>query len=270
MKSRAATAGALGLALAAVLVSGCAKPVTGRVRVVASTTLISTIINEVGSDRFAVTTIAAAGIFPGQYDLRPSDVNAANQAQLLLNHGWETWFPNLEKGIAPPGPRKVTLKTQGNWMVPYIQKQATDELAALLVGVDAPHADSFKARAGRYKSRVDSVAAMLKARFAADSLPAVIASDKQAPFLAWLGFPVVATYGRAERFTAQELTRLARVALDRQVRLVVDDLQSGPEAGLEFAKSVGAEHVTLTNFPSEAGYAAALTANADSLLAHLK
>ena len=70
--------------------------------------------------------------------------------------------------------------------------------------------------------------------------------------------------------TARELTRLARVALDKQVKLVVDNLQSGPETGLEFAKSVGAAHVTLTSFPSEAGYAAAVTANADSLLAHLK
>jgi zinc transport system substrate-binding protein len=270
MKIHAVTAGAIGLALAAVLMSGCARPTGGRVRVVATTTLISTIINEVAPDRFAVTTIAPAGLCPGHFDLRPSDVNAANQAQLLLNHGWEAWFPDLEKGIAPPGPRKVTLKTQGNWMVPDLQKQATDELAALLAEVDAPHADSFKARAIRYKARVDSAAATIKARFAADSLPAVIASDKQAPFLVWLGFPVVATYGRAEDFTARELTRLARVALDKQVKLVVDNLQSGPETGLEFAKSVGAGHVTLTNFPSDAGYAAAVTANADSLLAHLQ
>ena len=270
MKSRAVTAGVLAFALAVLLVSACSKPAGDRVRVVASTTLISTIINEVAPGRFAVTTIAAPGLFPGQYDLRPSDVNAANQAQLLLNHGWEAWFPDLEKGIAPPGPRKVTLQTKGDWMVPDIQKQATDELVALLAGVDASHADSFRIRAAGYKARVDSVAAVLKARFAADSLPAVIASDKQAPFLVWLGFPVVATYDRAEDFTARELTRLARVALDKQVKLVVDNLQSGPETGLEFAKSVGAAHVTLTSFPSEAGYAAAVTANADSLLAHLK
>ncbi len=104
------------LLLLAAMVPGCSGP-SGRIRIVASTTLIGTIVQSIGGDRFAVTTIAPAGLCPGHFDLKPSDVAAANNARLILNHGWETWYPSLEKALLPPRPRKVTLSTKGNWMI---------------------------------------------------------------------------------------------------------------------------------------------------------
>jgi ABC-type Zn uptake system ZnuABC Zn-binding protein ZnuA len=243
---------------------GCAQP-SGRIRVVASTTLISAIIHAVGGDRFAVTTIAPAGLCPGQFDLKPSDVTAANNARLILNHGWEAWYPALEKAILPPGPRKVTLATKGNWMIPELQKQATAEIASLLTELDTARADTYRLAATRYQADVDSAAATARTLLAGKELPAVIAAEQQVPFLEWLGFRVVATYGRAEDFTAQELTRLARVAADSSVKLVVDNLQSGPETGEPLADGFGAKHVTLTNFPLHGSYRQALLDNAAAL-----
>jgi zinc transport system substrate-binding protein len=98
----------------------------------------------------------------------------------------------------------------------------------------------------------------------------VLAADRQASFLAWLGFRVVATYGRAEDFTAQELTRLARVAQDSGVGLIVDNLQSGPDAGRPLAEALKVKQVTLTNFPLHGDYIEALLANADTLAKLLK
>ena len=252
------------LLLIGVAFLGCARP-SGRIRVVASTTLISTIIHEVGGDRFAVTAIAPAGLCPGHFDLKPSDVTAANNARLILNHGWEAWYPALEKAIIPPGPRKVTLATKGNWMIPGLQKQAAAKIAALLMELDTARADTFRLAAARYQADVDSAAAAARALVTGKELPAVIAADQQAPFLEWLGFRVVATYGRAEDFTAQELTRLARVASDSGVRLVVDNLQSGPDIGKSLAEGFGAKHVTLTNFPLHGSYRQALLDNASAL-----
>jgi zinc transport system substrate-binding protein len=258
------------LLVAVALGLACTPRNESRVRVVASTADIAAIVAEVGRNRFAVTTIAPAGLCPGHFDLRPSDITASNQARLLLNHGWEEWYPSLAKALLSPGPRRVTLQTRGNWMIPDIHKQATGEIVELLCAVDAARADSFRGRSQRYQARIDSAAAALKSRFRAESLPAVIAADKQAPFLAWLGFRVAATYGRPEDMTAQELVRLSRAARDSGVRLFVDNLQSGPEAGLELARATNARHVLLSNFPLEGGYLATLAANADSLLAALK
>ena len=259
-------AGKLMVRLLLIVVSflGCARP-SGRIRIVASTTLISTIVQTIGGDRFAVTTIAPAGLCPGHFDLKPSDVTAANNARLILNHGWEAWYPSLEKALIPPGPRKVTLATKGNWMIPELQKKAAAEVAGLLIELDTARADTYRLAATNYQTDVDSAAAAARALLAGKELPAVIAAEQQSPFLAWLGFRVVATYGRAEDFTAQELTRLARVASDSGVKLVVDNLQSGPDTGEPLAQGLGAKHVTLTNFPLQGSYRQSLLDNVTAL-----
>ena len=251
--------------LLGVAVFGCAQPKTKRIPIVASTTLISTIIQAVGGDQFAVTTIAPAGLCPGHFDLKPSDVTAANCAKLVLNHGWEAWYPALAKAIVPPGPRRVTLATQGNWMIPELQKQAAVEIARLLAELDTARADTYRLAAARYEADVDSAAAAARALLAGRELPAVIAAEQQSPFVAWLGLHVVATYGRAEDFSAQEMTRLARVATDSAVKLVVDNLQSGPDAGKPLAEALKVKHVTLTNFPLQGSYRQALLDNASAL-----
>ena len=248
-----------------VAVLGCAQPKTKRISVVASTTLISAIVQAVGGDRFAVTTIAPAGLCPGHFDLKPSDVTAANYAKLVLNHGWEAWYPALAKAIVPPGPRRVTLATQGNWMIPGLQKQAAVEIARLLGELDTVRADTYQLAAARYQADVDSAAAAARALLAGKELPAVIAAEQQSPFVAWLGFRVVAPYGRAEDFSAQEMTRLARVATDSGVKLIVDNLQSGPDAGKPLAEALKVKHVTLTNFPLEGSYCRSLLDNAAAL-----
>jgi len=222
-------------------------------------------LQAIGGDRFAVTTIAPAGLCPGHFDLKPSDVAAANNAGLIVNHGWEAWYPSLEKAIVPPGPRRVTLATKGNWMIPDVQKQAATEVAALLSELDTARADTYLLAAGRYQVDVDSAAAAAQALLAGRQLPAVIAAEQQAPVLNWFGFRVVATYGRAEDITARELTRLARVAIDSSVGLVVDNLQSGPDAGKPLAEALKVKHVTLTNFPLEGSYPKALLDNARAL-----
>ena len=122
----------LSLLVLALLIGGCAGRKPGKPGIVASTTLISTIIQAVAPDYFKVTTISPAGLCPGQFDLKPSDITAANTAKLILNHGWEAWYPALVKAILPPGPQRMTLKTPENWMVPDLQKQAVDEITLLL------------------------------------------------------------------------------------------------------------------------------------------
>jgi zinc transport system substrate-binding protein len=146
-----------------------------------------------------------------------------------------------------------------------VQKQAAGEITAILTELDTARADTFLSAAERYQADVDSSAAAARALLAGKQLPAVIAAEQQAPFLAWLGFRVVATYGRAEDFTAQELTRLARIAQDSAVGLFVDNLQSGPDTGKPMAEALKVKHVTLTNFPMQSSYRQALLDNVAAL-----
>lgn len=254
------------------LLAACSGPAE-RPSVVVSTTLLASIVEAVGGGEFNVKTVAPAIACPGHFDIRPADVVAASQARLIICRGWEQWFPNfaaaVENAVKASGtkPEFVTARTQGNWMIPDVHKAAVAELTDLLVRLAPDKASALRRNAERYSARVDSTATEARRLVAGIPLPATIASDKQVPFLRWLGLRVVAEYGRSEDCSAQELARLARVALDSSVALVVDNLQSGPEAGLPLAEALGARHVTLTNFPLDAGYPETLLDNVRQLKA---
>jgi hypothetical protein len=49
------------------------------------------------------------------------------------------------------------------------------------------------------------------------------------------------------------------------VKLVVDNLQSGPDTGEPLAQGLGAKHVTLTNFPLQGSYRQSLLDNVTAL-----
>ncbi len=257
---------------ALLLLAACAGPVR-RPSVVVSTTLLASIVEAVGGGEFDVKTVAPAIACPGHFDIRPADVVAASQARLIVCHGWEQWFPNFLAAVenavkgSDTKPQFITARTQGNWMIPDVHKAAVAELTDVLVGLAPEKAATLRRNAERYSLRVDSAATEARRLCAAIPRPKTIASDKQAPFLRWLGLRVAAEYGRSEDCTAQELARLARVALDSSVALVVDNLQSGPEAGLPLAEALGARHVTLTNFPLDADYPETLLENVRRLKA---
>ncbi|MEN9979669.1 MAG: metal ABC transporter substrate-binding protein [candidate division WOR-3 bacterium] len=243
------------------LAAGCRHKAPARIKVVATTSLISSIVSAVGGERVAVTTLAPPGFCPGHFDLQPSALVAANEARLILNHGWEGWFAKLKEQLRNPGARIVTLKTAGNWMIPEVHRQAVGEILQLLIEIDPAESLVYQQNANRYLQELDSMSRQIKAQFAGRNLPPVLAAEHQAPFLVWLGFRVVGTYGRAEDWTARELSRLARVIVDSGVGLIVDNLQSGPDAGRELARAAGIGHVTLSNFPLEGSYFQTLSDN---------
>jgi hypothetical protein len=117
-----------------------------------------------------------------------------------------------------------------------------------------------------YRTEVEHHAAAIRRRCEGASVDTVrvICSAWQEPFLTWMGYEVVATYGPPDQATAARAAALADVAKD--IDVVVDNLQSGPPAGQALARDVGARHVVLTNFVLGSNYLEALEANVDTLL----
>jgi len=59
----------------------------------------------------------------------------------------------------------------------------------------------------------------------------------------------VRTFGRAEDINARELAEILNAVKNIPVAGVVDNYQSGPDAGLPLALELGVAHVVLSNFP---------------------
>jgi len=251
-------------ALAAAVV-GCSSPDGGKdkpvadvapapkLQVVTTTTLIEDIVKSVGGERVQVTNIIPPGSCPGHFDVKPGDLKCLAEAKLFLMHGWQgkKFSEELIKSAANPGLQKVVLDLEGNWMAPPVQVQAIDAVTDALAAADPDNAASYREAAAARKKRVEETGRELKARLeqARAGEVKVLCADMQAGFVKWMGFPVVAVYGRPEDTTPKQLEELLNRARSEGVKLVIDNLQSGHEAGVGIAKELGAKHVTLSNFP---------------------
>ncbi len=253
-KSALATAIVLSLLITVGLLPGCAPEVSSGLKVVTGTSLIASIVSDVGGDRVLVRNIIPPGSCPGHYDIKPGDIEALAEGDVFLIHHWQQDYENItELFRAADNPNVVTkvIEVKGNWMAATVQAEATEEIAASLAEIDPANAPYYQERA---QDRIEAVLA--KGVELQDKLSAagvnevkVICADEQAGFVGWAGFEIVATYGRPEDFTPGQVAEIITKAKDSGVALVIDNLQSGPEAGKSMAEDIGAVQVTLSNFP---------------------
>jgi len=241
----------LGLVALLVLSSGCQAKSTPPLQVVTTTSLLGSIVERIGGEHVSVTVLVPPGSCPGHFDIKPGDIQAAAEGKLFLKHGWEGFADKLIESAKNPDLKVVTIEVKGNWMAPPVQSQAVDKVLAALSEADPAHKDEFQKNAEAYKKIIEDTEKKLKEKLAAagaEGVP-VLCGKYQTGFAKWAGFNVVATYGRPEELTPQVVKELVEKGKAAGVKLVIDNLQSGPDAGVEIAKEIGAAHVTLSNFP---------------------
>jgi zinc transport system substrate-binding protein len=233
------------------------------VSIVTTTSLVATIVEELGGDLVEVTTIVPAGVCPGHIDLKPREMVGLAQAKLVLAHGWEGWLSDIASVVGKEGVI-TSIPVEGNWMVPQIHLKAVSYIETLLVEVLPQKRESILRNVRNYRTRVLQAAQVVQdlARKSPVGDAKVVGSVHQADFLRWLGLTVVGTYDRPSEMNPRQLASLTETARREGVSLVVDNLQSGPEAGLSIARDLGIGHVALTNFPRGSSYPETLRENA--------
>ena len=144
--------------VAASLLGGCAPPTISQLKVVTSTSLIASIVERVGGDGVDVVNIIPPAQCPGHFDVKPSDIQKLAEADLFLLHGWqgEMFSQELIDSANNPDLTVISLdipsNPQSNWMVPSVQQEATDGVAAALSQVDAANSSAYQASADKYKN----------------------------------------------------------------------------------------------------------------------
>ncbi len=219
--------------------------------IVVTTSLIAAALKDLGVDStHQVTSLLPPGACPGHADINPSQARRVADAQLILAHGDDPMLNTLKRWPKRRG-QLIPLEVHGNWMLPAVYRKALSAVAAALRRTWP----SDTARWNRAEAAADRKAAALERSILSDAgvrrlagLP-VAAAVMQSELVMWLGLRVVVTYGDMDAMSASRLHGLTLAARRERVRIVVDNLQSGPEAGRSLARAVGARHVTLSNFP---------------------
>jgi len=241
----------LGLVFASL--GGCSPEDTSKLKVVTSTSLIASIVEQVGGDKVDVVNIIPPAQCPGHFDVKPSDIQKLADADLFLLHGWQGEMFSQELIASANNPDLIVIKIdlEGNWLTPPVQIAAIDKITAGLSQLDAGNSSAYQESATEIKDMVEAKGAEVEERLARANLSSinVMCADQLLGFVQWAGFNIVATYGRPDSLTPQVVKELVDKGREGKVTLIIDNMQSGQDAGAGIAEELGSSRVILSNFP---------------------
>jgi len=221
-------------------------------KIIAGTSLIEDIARDLSGNTAEILTLVQGSNCPGHENVKTSDFVFAAGADILLLHAFQRDMPQVKtmlEAVKNKDLRVVFVPTRGSWLIPGNQKDASRHVAAALAKA-APHeAAGFGARLQRRLARVDSLGTECLAMLAPVRGKPVLAAAMQAEFLAWAGLDVLQTYGRTEDASAGALAQVLQAARGKEVYGVIDNKQSGGDAGLTLALELKVPHLVLSNFP---------------------
>ncbi len=224
---------------------------TGGMKIVAGSSLVADIVLDLADGGAEVKTLVPGSSCPGHEAVKTTDLLFAAEADLILVHAFQrklAWFSGLT-GAGGGGPRVETLETEGNWLVPEVQKEAVREVAGILGETFPAMRREVFERARKRLGRVDAVEREALERLAPLKGAVVGASEMQAELVRWAGFRVPVTFGRPEELQPMELVRQTEILRESGAVGVVDNVQSGADAGLPLALELGVPHAVLSGFP---------------------
>jgi len=253
-KSGTLTIAILVLSLIAIPVAtGCSPSSAAGLKVVTSTSLLTSIVERVGSDRVNVINIIPPAQCPGHFDVKPGDVQKLAEADLFLMHGWqgEKFSQDLIASANNPALAVHQINIPGNWMTPPVQLTAIDEITAILSQADTKNSAFYQEQAAGLINAIRAKETEIKNKLVKVELAGVnvMCAEMQAGFVKWAGLNVIATFGRPDSLTPQVLQELVDRGREAKVTLIIDNLQSGQDAGAGIAEELGIKRIILSNFP---------------------
>jgi zinc transport system substrate-binding protein len=236
-----------------ILLGGCSSEDSSKLKVVTSTSLMSQIVERVGGDKVSVINIIPPAQCPGHFDIKPGDIQKLADARLFFIHNWqgEQFSDELIASANNENLTTVIVEIAGNWMTPPVQEQATEKIAAALAEADPDNRAVYEKAATEYKNIVAAKETEIKAKLEDANLSGinVLCDEQQTGFVKWTGLNVISTYGRPETLTIQVKKELVDTGKANNVSLVIDNMQTGGEAGKSLAEELGVKHIVLSNFP---------------------
>jgi zinc transport system substrate-binding protein len=243
----------------------------GNVKIVRGIVTLDTILSGMTTsllpqNKYSIEAILPSGQCPGHYDVKLSDIEKMKKADLNVSFRGMSFMNKASLG----GQAQLFVDAGGrNWMAPDSYLYGLGVLADALSKHFPEDKDEITRRKEEAIHKVKAASKPLLEKIKGVGIfgKAMIASSMQKEVLEWMGFRVVGEYGRPEAMSTREVVRLSKIGKDQHVIMVVDNLQSGPDAGKGIAETLGVPHVVLTNFPSEKGYLATLEENVNAVVA---
>lgn len=227
------------------------------VDIMAGSSFIANIVQDVADGKLEARAIIPPGVCPGHYDVKPSDIEALANSKALIIHNYQQNYQNIVGAIEAVTDQNhdlviTVLNITGNWMVPAVQAEGVSKIAQALGEIYPENAAYYQGNATARAQAILAYGEQVKDRLqdaAVDGVKVVCAAMQEG-FVRWAGFNVVATFGRPEDLTPAQVAALIDQAQEAGVALVIDNLQSGATTlGASMEQDIEAITVTISNFP---------------------
>jgi ABC-type Zn uptake system ZnuABC Zn-binding protein ZnuA len=256
------------LALAATLASGCgsqSSASSGALDVVASTSFLADIAQNVAGDRFQVASLVPQGTDPHAFEPTPSDLKAVAGADLVVVNGAGlegSLLTTLENAVGdtpvvdastdlttrapkPGEPALAAGQTDPHfWLDPELVKTYVRNIQAAFSEADPAGAATYAANAEAYVARLDALDAWIRtqvARVPQADRKLVMDHASHGYFADRYGFTIVGTVipsaATGESPTARQLSDLVTTIRDTGAKAIFVEAGENPQ----LAEQIGAE-----------------------------
>ncbi len=249
----------------------------GKLKVVATTSLIGDVAHRVGGDLIELSVLIPVGSDPHAFVPVPQDVTRVADAHLLLVNGLglEEFLPNLLKGVGkkvPVVPVSYGIEPMAGgheheeeghehehggldphvWMDPNLVMVWVQNMADAFSKLDPAHADAFAANARAYKGELQALDEWIRVQVA--QIPEAnrkLVTDHTAfgYFAARYGFEqvgaVIPGYSSLAAPSAQELAQLEEEIRELGVKAVFVGMTVNPNLSTQVAQDTGTRLVFL-------------------------
>ena len=263
------------LALAGVLGAGCGtatSPSSGSLDVVASTSFLADIAQNVAGDRFQVRSLIPRGTDPHSFEPTPSDLKAVAGADLVIINGGGlegTLLTTIQNAVGgstivdasaglrsrtpqPGEPALAAGQTDPHfWLDPVLVKTYVKNIEAAFGKADPAGAATYQANAAAYDKKLTALDTWIR-RQVGQIPPAarklVMDHVSQGYFADRYGFTVVGTVipsaTSSDSPTARQLSDLVQAIRATGVKAIFVDAAENPQLAQQIGAETGVEVVT--------------------------
>jgi len=224
--------------------------------VVATTTMIGSILELLAGKELEIRVLIPPGSCPGYFDLKPGDAVHLSQANLIIRHDFQSY---LDRKLVSQNPllRVAMLESPGHaagdLVIPSNHLAALKRVKDILENSYSrliPVLEKNFALA-RFQVEEAEQEARLRIEEADFGGVKVLASFRQADFVRWAGLEVVAEFTNSpDELSVLRLKEIVETAAEQNIAFIAGNLHSGGEA---VARAISAETglpvCILSNFP---------------------
>ncbi len=218
--------------------------------IVVTTTILSSVIKDIVKNTLKVETLVPPGYCPGHFDIKSSHLLSIEKSGLFFAHGFEPYLEQIKASIKKEHFSPIIIKIEGSWFIPENQKKLYFEINEILSKKFSKYRDFFNSNTIKAIEEIEKTDRKVKEIMKDLKGISCISNNHIKELLQYLGLNVIATYGRKEDLTPIEIKNLIKLGREKEVRIIIDNLQAGPDTGKVIADELKIPHIAISNFPN--------------------